>query len=65
MNQYESQFQSMSVMYRVKEHQRHFIAVKGSPEKIHNYAKVKHKGFDDFVKSLSLGGYRSIAFGFR
>lgn len=30
---------------------------------IHNYSTLKFRGYDDFVKRLSFGGYRSIAFG--
>ncbi len=53
----------MSVLYRMGS--RHFVVGKGSPEMIHNYSQIKVKGFDSFIKKLSLEGFRSIAFGCR
>lgn len=32
---------------------------------IHKLAYKKYGIFDEFIKGLSLGGYRSIAFGYR
>ena len=65
INQYESRFQSMSVMVREKETGKVFVGVKGSPEKIHGFSRVKMEGFEGFVKLLSLSGYRSIGFGWK
>lgn len=62
INQYESQFQSMSVLVRDPQGGRHTVFAKGSPEMIHNYSLLKLKGFEDFVKKLSFGGFRSIGF---
>jgi magnesium-transporting ATPase (P-type) len=63
INEYESRFQSMSVLYR--QGSRYFVVGKGSPEMIHLYSQTKVKGFDSFIKKLSLEGFRSIAFGCR
>lgn len=41
INEYESRFQSMSVLYRNRESKKYYIAAKGSPEMIHNYSQVK------------------------
>jgi magnesium-transporting ATPase (P-type) len=63
INEYESRFQSMSVLYR--QNNRYFVVGKGSPEMIHTYSQTKVKAFDAFIKKLSLEGFRSIAFGCR
>ena len=55
----------MSVMLKDTQSERYFIYVKGSPEMIHNYSKLKFQGFDDFIKKLSFSGFRSIGFGFK
>ena len=65
INQYESQFQSMSVLVRDPQTDKHYVFVKGSPEIIHHYSVKRVNDFDDFVKKLSFSGYRSIGFGFK
>lgn len=65
INEYESRFQSMSVMFWCEKTRKYFVAVKGNPEMIHQYAARKVKDFDQFIKKLSLEGYRSIAFGLK
>lgn len=54
INEYESRFQSMSVLYRLHRTNRYFVVAKGSPEMIHSYSQTKIKGFDGFIKELSL-----------
>jgi magnesium-transporting ATPase (P-type) len=65
INQYESQFQSMSVLVRDPQADKHYVFIKGSPEMIHHYSVKKIQGFDNFVKKLSFSGYRSIGFGYK
>jgi cation-transporting P-type ATPase 13A2 len=65
INQYESKFQSMSVLVRNCSSRKYFVFAKGSPEMIHSHSRLQHQGFHDFVKKLSLEGYRSIGFSFR
>ena len=65
INQYESQFQSMSVLVRETVTGNCFIYAKGSPELIHRYSPSKQESFEGFVKTLSLEGYRSIGYGYR
>lgn len=63
INQFESKFQSMSVLVRDSSNNKIYAFIKGAPEKIQN--KVLNKSFDKMIRSLSLGGYRTIAFGFK
>ena len=65
INQYESQFQSMSVLLRDAQSKKYFVLAKGSPEMVHDFSLRKVQGFDDFVKRLSFGGFRSIGFSVR
>lgn len=65
INQYESQFLSMSVLVRDAQSDKHYVYVKGSPEMIHRYSTLKFDDFEEFVKKLSFSGYRSIGFGFK
>jgi magnesium-transporting ATPase (P-type) len=65
INEYESRFQSMSVMFWCEKKRKYFVAVKGNPEMIHHYAAKRVEGFEQFIKKLSLDGYRSIAFGLK
>ena len=54
INQYESQFQSMSVVPRQRSNGRNFVFVKGSPEMISDRSELKYEGYDAFIKKLSL-----------
>jgi hypothetical protein len=38
INEYESRFQSMSVLFWCEKERKYFVAVKGNPEMIHHYA---------------------------
>lgn len=55
----------MSVMIRENQTGKFFILAKGSPEMIHNFSTFKFANFNDFVKKLSFGGFRSIGFGYK
>ena len=54
INQYESKFQSMSVMVRNRDTKKVYIFVKGSPEMIHKNSTLKYENYDQFIKKLSL-----------
>lgn len=65
INQFESRFQSMSVLVRDKLDNKVYAFIKGAPERIEKNSVIKVKDFEKTVSSLSLGGYRTIAFGYR
>jgi magnesium-transporting ATPase (P-type) len=65
IHQFESRFQSMSVLARDRATDERFVFAKGSPETIHAHAAEKHAGFDALVKELSLEGFRTIAVAMR
>ena len=52
INQYESQFQSMSVLIKSRSTGRYYVYVKGNPEMIHKYSSTKYSGFDNFIKKM-------------
>lgn len=55
----------MSVLVREVGTGKIYAFAKGAPEKIHNGANTKIKGYDKKVASLSLGGLRTIGCGYR
>ena len=55
----------MSVAVRNTQTSKYFIFVKGSPEMIHANSHLKINNYGEFIKRLSLEGYRSIGFGYR
>jgi magnesium-transporting ATPase (P-type) len=63
--QYESKFQSMSVLVYDYEANKFYIFAKGAPEIIHINSINKYSYFDDLLKDISHSGYRSIAYGFK
>lgn len=65
INQFESKFQSMSVLIREVRTNCYYIFVKGAPEKIRDLSTVKYNEFDSIVSKLSLSGLRSLAFGYK
>ena len=65
INQFESKFQSMSVLVRDKSDGKMYNFIKGAPEKIDRNSVLKVDGYEKKVASLSLGGYRTIGFGYR
>jgi magnesium-transporting ATPase (P-type) len=61
IHQFESKFQSMSVVARDKKTHETFVFVKGAPEKLHTASTVQLPRFAETVRELSLEGFRSIA----
>jgi cation-transporting ATPase 13A3/4/5 len=61
VHQFESRFQSMSVLVRDRDTGERFVFAKGSPEKLHALSDTQFAGFPALIKELSLEGYRSIA----
>jgi cation-transporting ATPase 13A3/4/5 len=61
VHQFESRFQSMSVLVRDRVSGERFVFAKGSPEKLHALSETQFTGFPGLIKELSLEGYRSIA----
>lgn len=55
----------MSVLARDKSDGKVYSLVKGAPEKIEGNSIVRVKGLEEKVVSLSLGGYRTIGFGYK
>ena len=55
----------MSVLVRDKSENKLYAFLKGAPERIDRDSILKVKGYDKKVSSLSLGGYRTIGFGYR
>lgn len=65
INQFESRFQSMSVLVKDVKKDAYYVFVKGAPEKIRDLSVVKYKEFDGLVAKLSLAGLRNLAFGYK
>lgn len=65
INQFESKFQCMSVLVRDGETGKVYAFVKGAPEKIQRCSLNKYNNYNKLIASLSLGGLRNIAFGFK
>ena len=66
INQFESKFQSMSVLVRdLSEGGKIYAFIKGAPEKIEKNSVIKVHGYNHTVSSFSLGGYRTIGCGYR
>ena len=65
INQFESKFQSMSVLIRDTEDSKYYIFVKGAPEKIFKNSINKVPKYNSIVTSLSLSGFRTIGFGYK
>ena len=55
----------MSVLVRDKIKNKVYNFIKGAPERIDRDSILKVKGYEKKVASLSLGGYRTIGFGYR
>lgn len=55
----------MSVLVRDKSDNKIYAFIKGAPEKIDKNSLLKVQDFEKTVASLSLGGYRTIGFGYR
>jgi magnesium-transporting ATPase (P-type) len=55
----------MSVLVYDYDSNKYYIFAKGAPEMIHKISKVKYSYFDNLLKNVSYGGYRSIAYGYK
>lgn len=65
INQFESKFQNMSVLVRDAKLNKFYVFIKGAPERIEKNSVVKYGYFETLVSNLSLGGYRTIAYGYK
>ncbi len=65
VNQFESKFQSMSVLVKDVKTNKYFALLKGAPEKVERNSTLKVKEYMNLVAKLSLGGYRTIGYGFK
>ena len=64
INQFESRFQSMSVLVR-DENGKVYVFIKGAPERINHNSTNKPKNYSSTVEALSLSGFRTIALGYK
>lgn len=55
----------MSVLVKETKTNRHYILVKGAPEKIHSCSIKKIHKYDDIVSDMSFAGLRTIAYGWK
>lgn len=55
----------MSVLVRDKSDNKIYAFIKGAPEKIDKNSVLKVTEYEKTVASLSLGGYRTIGYGYR
>ena len=65
LNQFESRFQSMSVLVRDPESKNTYAFIKGAPERIYENSNNKPTNLPTAVKFLEMGGNRTIAIGFK
>ena len=63
--QYESKFQSMSVLVHDTKDDKYYIFCKGAPEIIHNNSTFKYAYFEDLLQNVSYGGFRTIGYGYK
>ena len=55
----------MSVLVRDTVTDKHYVFIKGAPERIDRNSVLKFKEFENLVASFSLGGYRTIGYGYK
>ena len=65
INQFESRFQSMSVLVKDPAVGKFYVFIKGAPERMNYNSTNKPNNFSATVESLSLSGYRTIAVGYK
>ena len=65
INQFESRFQSMSVLVKDPTDGKFYVFIKGAPERIYHNSTNKPNGLIATVESLSLSGFRTIAVGYK
>jgi magnesium-transporting ATPase (P-type) len=55
----------MSVLVREEKTGKHYVIVKGAPEKIQSVSTSKIGGYSNFISDMSFRGLRTIAFGYK
>jgi magnesium-transporting ATPase (P-type) len=55
----------MSVLVRDTNKDKIYVFIKGAPERIDRNSIFKFKDFENIVASFSLGGYRTIGYGYK
>lgn len=55
----------MSVLVRDTNQKKHYVFVKGAPERIEKNSIVKYGYFEGLVANMSLGGFRTIGYGYK
>jgi len=55
----------MSVLVRETNTDKLYVFVKGAPERIDKNSVFRFKEFENLVASFSLGGYRTIGYGYK
>lgn len=55
----------MSVLAKDKSSNKYYVFVKGAPQRIHEASIKKFSTYDKLVSGLSLGGFRTIGFGYK
>jgi cation-transporting ATPase 13A2 len=65
VHQFESKFQSMSVLVHDTNTSKFYCFSKGAPEKMMSVSINKIPNYEDFVAKLALKGLRTIAFSFK
>lgn len=63
--QYESKFQSMSVLAYDTQSSKYFVFAKGAPEIIHRHSTSKFAYFDRLLQTESYSGFRTIGYGYK
>ena len=55
----------MSVLVRDPTNSKTYAFIKGAPERMYSNSINKPQNFDHVLETLSLGGYRTIAIGYK
>jgi magnesium-transporting ATPase (P-type) len=55
----------MSVVVKDTNNSKYYAFIKGAPERIDKNSVLKVKCFETLVSNLSLGGYRTIGYGYK
>jgi magnesium-transporting ATPase (P-type) len=55
----------MSVLVKDIKLNKYYVFIKGAPERIDRNSVVKYQYYEKLVANLSLGGYRTIGYGYK
>lgn len=55
----------MSVLVRDTATDKHYVFIKGAPERIDRNSVFRFREFENLVASFSLGGFRTIGYGYK